>query len=410
MPRHVVVVSNTQEITKVIDGVLGKIPFFVETISTPEEASVAGDAHRVSSGPQFETPDLALLDEGYFESQQSAMTYALALRRSQRFTGVAMALISRGSILQPQEQQALRPFDAIFSLGSIKMERRSLIALLYGRTHKGSVSRDTKLLWKLMEARAVAIVIGTLFGLLREHSPIFSGEADETTITSNKSLNGQFVDVAILPDFSSTLAGRALRELPSLIWTYLTESLISDGRCELEAFGDFSKSYDLSRLSILFTAGSAVSWVKMPDLKFDVEELGSLPMQICRQKAIPYIYEQAVGGFSTDNDSSIFVSAVEDMVKTIVASEHLAANEITEQDISGANWPTRSWAGTLARALAFATYYMFAVNLGLSVHKFGKMEVLNVGTFYEARRIRFDASPSLIDLINANPQAQSLTA
>jgi hypothetical protein len=409
--RQVIVVSNQREIANSIGELRDKIPLNVETILPVREGSDTPDLQFKAYGDVFRAPDLVLVDEAYFGSRQSVRAYAETIRREQRFNGCAIILVTRQLVSDPQTDSLLPPFDAVFPIDALVDNRHLLIRSLYGRAHSGNVASGTRMVWKLMEARASGIALGSLFGLLRQENVSAQvGVGEITTAASIRKLNAEFLRLAKLQPFSLTLAERLLKELPSLLWTYIVESLIDNGLCELEGIGIFQKSYS-AQLSVLFTAGSVISGAKLPDMLFNTEEVDSLPMRICRQNAIPYAYELLASKIPGDITHYIFAQAIPEVVNSVVTAQSATDNEMTADDIWGSNWKSNSWAGVLSRAVAFATYYLLTVSYAQSVHNVGEKEIPEVGKFvYDPQRIKFEASPALLDLIAANPQAQSFTA
>lgn len=416
MPRNLLVISANEKIAETVKEVLKKIYLNIAT-NEPERAQEISDLGKGPDPRFLQTSregapqvELLILDESSFDSRQAAFKAGETFRKKRGFT---VLLLTSQPVEESEKRLLLEAADASFDVSAIRDNRDLLIRLLYRRFRGAeTLPRDAQVVWKLMEARAGAILLGTLFRLLSETTvPALVTTAEYRPEQLAVELDSQFLELTRNDKFSSVLASRLLAELPPLFWVYTVQSLISRGKCELESFGTFEKNYDFARLLISFDAGSVVSRLMMPDMDFSGEGLDSLAIQICGQNAIPYLYELATVEARGEIVASLFARAIRDISDSVVTLENVTAQKLSAEDIWGPQWRLNSWLGVLARATAVAEYYALAVSIGRAIHDSGKKEVPEVGTFlYDGRKIKFEASANLIELIEANPQVATAGA
>jgi hypothetical protein len=394
MSRNLIVISTNREIAKVIEErVLQKIQLGTGTHTPTEVWAAAGVAI-----------DLLVLDESSYGSRQAALRAARTFRKE---LDCPILLLTCWPVKESEGAALVDAVEGNLDAAAIPESRDLLIRLLYRRFRGGQARPgDAAAIWKLMEARAVAILLGTLFRLLPE---VAVPSAETTTEYRPEQLaaelNSEFLELTGTEHFSSLLAKRLLTELPPLLWVYLVESLINRGRCELESFGTFEKKYDRHRLSVVFVAKSVLSELMMPDMNFRGDGQDALAIQICGQNAIRHFYEIASAEVAGDITLSRFGGAVRDIRDSLIRLEAVSARKLSAEEIWGHEWRLNSWLGVFARALAFASYYAVALNIGRAIRDYGKKEVPEVGTFsLRAGRIQFEASVGLVELIEANPQ------
>jgi hypothetical protein len=355
------VISRNEEIAKVTQGILKKIPLKVRT-SSPESSSGLGEQRDRG------VVDLVILDECSFPSRQAALKTGEALKEEGRFN----VLFLRSKLFTESEQRLLlQAADASFDVNAIRENRSLLIRLLYRQPRGGKdCPYDTVVLWRLMEARVGAILLGTLFRLLFETTEAIAVKTEYEAEQVVAELNGQFLRIARNTEFSSVLARKLLAELPPLFWVYVVESLVSRGRCEAEGLGIFKQAYDLGRLTISFEAGSVLSQLMMPDMDFSGEDLDSSAIHICERSAFPHLYELTDIDASADVVGSSFVRAIGNVSGFVAERESLTTQKLSAEDILGHEWKLNGWLGVLARAAVLASYYALALSLGRTIRGF----------------------------------------
>jgi hypothetical protein len=404
------VVSRTETIAEDIRKYLQKIDLLVLTAEPEDPGAISKRREAASSGPQgvfgqSAGVDLVVIDESSFNSRQAALETA----KIRKNLGFQVLLLTSESISEPDDESLLASVDAYFDANAIEGHRSLLIRLLYSGTSGGqTIPRNTLPVWTLMEARVTAIILGTLFLNLSRTHTVPLNQVRYSTDDQVRELNNQF-DVFIKNnEFPTTLTSRLLNELPPLLWAYLVGSLVGRGQCELESFGTFTKIYNYGRLSIQFESKSIFSQLTMPDMKFKGGDLDPLALRICGQNVIPYLYDHAVSGGNIDD---LFFRAMRDTRNSLLSLKDVMAKKLSEEEIWGHQWKFSSWVGTLARASALASYYALVISIGRTIHEVGQRAVPEIGTFSSSdRQIIFEASPDLLQLVDANETTRSAHA
>jgi hypothetical protein len=355
MQRDLLLVSANDTLHKKIKSVLEKVN--LRTLIEKPSSETRLVAFRA---------DLVIIDEASVKSREEAVQIALKIREAHRFREPAVVLLTTDLGKESRTPSSLpQVFESHVPLSAIEDEscRSLFIRLLYRRLREGDKpSSATQMAWTLFEARASAVVLGTLFSLLpqTEESNSPSGEdSPPEQLASN--LDELFVDLSRHEDFLSTLAQRLLAELPSLLWTCLAESLITEGQCEFDGFGSFKKTYVLGRLVVSFDASSVLAKLIMPDIDFAGQVSDSEAMEIFGQNGLAHLYGLTMEDVAQDLLHRIFLDSLRGICGSVLVRKHV---KLRADEIWGNGWRFSSWLGILSRAVAFGTYYTLALKIG----------------------------------------------
>jgi hypothetical protein len=190
---------------------------------------------------------------------------------------------------------------------------------------------------------------------------------------------------------------------------YLSEALISDGCCNFDSIGIFQKGYGNQGTVVSFEAENMLSSDLLPDLEISTRGLLEYEvrgLKICFPSLLIHLHELLSANIpGIDTTLALYTRTLKEIISALVkewesdAPVRLQGKELTLEHVG------HEWRSVFEPASVFTGYYFFVTSFRRTLWETGLVRVPLIGTFRrEKALVRFEASPELLELIDANPK------